>query len=85
MRLVLNRDHYAEIVQRGLITAKASIWISAANIKVAHMEAPIGTRARGRFVSLFDWLKSKFDAIYRQTTRAAWHKAARTQPATRPK
>lgn len=64
MRLVVNEDHYAEIVQRGLLTAKASIWISTANIKDAHIEAPIGTRARarGRFVSLFDWLQSQFDA-----------------------
>lgn len=64
MRLVSNEGHYSEVIQRGLVTARASIWISTANIKDVHIEAPIGTRARarGRFVSLFEWLKSQFDA-----------------------
>ena len=49
-----DRQHYDEVVQRVLGNAKTSVWISTANLKDVHVEAPIGTRARaaGRYVSI---------------------------------
>jgi hypothetical protein len=62
--LVTDEAHYREVVERGLLTAKTSIWISTANIKDAHIESPIGSRgrAKGRYRSLFEWLKSQHDS-----------------------
>jgi len=57
LRLVRDREHVAEVVDR-LRAAKVGVWIATANLKDVHVEAPIGTRARaaGRYASLFDEL-----------------------------
>ena len=54
IELVSDREHYDQVVQRVLGNAKTSVWISTANLKDVHVEAPIGTRARaaGRYVSI---------------------------------
>lgn len=64
LRLVLDEAHYREVVELGLLSARTSIWLSTANIKDAHVESPIGSRARarGRYQSLFEWLKAQSDA-----------------------
>ncbi len=58
LRLIRDAEHYAEVVEQGIRRAQVSVWISTANLKDVHVEAPVGTRARarGRFVSLFDEL-----------------------------
>jgi phosphatidylserine/phosphatidylglycerophosphate/cardiolipin synthase-like enzyme len=58
VRLVRGRDHYEEVVERGIRGARVSVWIATANLKDVHVEARVGTRARarGRFVSLMDEL-----------------------------
>jgi len=47
-------DHYEELVQKAVASAKVSLWISTANVKEMRVEASVGTasRAKGRFVSL---------------------------------
>ncbi len=57
MRLVRDRDHYLELVER-MRQARVSLWIASANLKDVRVEAPIGTRARarGRYVSLLELL-----------------------------
>ena len=63
-RLVVDDAHYREVVELGLLGATTSIWIATANIKDAHVEAPLGSRARarGKYQSLFEWLKTKAEA-----------------------
>jgi phosphatidylserine/phosphatidylglycerophosphate/cardiolipin synthase-like enzyme len=58
LRLIRNADHYLEVIERGIRSAKVSVWIGTANLKDVHVEAPVGTRARarGRYVSLFEEL-----------------------------
>jgi phosphatidylserine/phosphatidylglycerophosphate/cardiolipin synthase-like enzyme len=58
LRLIRDRDHYGEIIERGIRGARTSVWVATANLKDVHVEAPIGTRARarGRYVSLFEEL-----------------------------
>lgn len=58
LRLIRNQDHYLEVIERGIRSAKVSVWIGTANLKDVHVEAPVGTRARarGRYVSLFEEL-----------------------------
>ena len=62
-RLLVDRDHYDELVTRELPAAKVSLWIATANLKELRVEAPIGTRARakGRFVSVLDTLATLLD------------------------
>ena len=52
--LVSDRQHYDIVIDRVLGNAKISVWISTANLKDVHVEAPIGTRARakGRYMSI---------------------------------
>jgi len=52
--LVTDRQHYDIVIDRVLGNAKISVWISTANLKDVHVEAPIGTRARarGRYMSI---------------------------------
>ncbi|HTQ03769.1 MAG TPA: phospholipase D-like domain-containing protein [Polyangiaceae bacterium] len=54
--LVSDRRHYEEIIVRALGNARISVWISTANLKDVHIEAPIGTRARaqGRYYSIVE-------------------------------
>jgi len=56
LRLVRDREHVPVVEE--LRSARTSVWISTANLKDVHVEAPIGTRARasGRYVSLFEEL-----------------------------
>jgi phosphatidylserine/phosphatidylglycerophosphate/cardiolipin synthase-like enzyme len=54
--LVVDRDHYDELVLRTVSDARTSVWIGTANVKEMMVEAPIGTvaRARGRYLSILD-------------------------------
>jgi phosphatidylserine/phosphatidylglycerophosphate/cardiolipin synthase-like enzyme len=56
LKLLQDRAHYDEVVDRGIRQAKVSVWISTANLKDVHVEAPIGTRsrARGRYMSILE-------------------------------
>ncbi|HEY5959489.1 MAG TPA: phospholipase D family protein [Polyangiaceae bacterium] len=64
LQLIKDAAHYREVVEHGILTAQTSIWIATANVKDAHIEAPLGTRARarGRYTSLIDWLIDKAKA-----------------------
>jgi phosphatidylserine/phosphatidylglycerophosphate/cardiolipin synthase-like enzyme len=64
LQLVEDAAHYREVIERGILTATTSIWIATANVKDAHIEAPLGTRARarGRYTSLFEWLWERAEA-----------------------
>src|SRR5271156_3514329 len=57
-RLLDGADHYDELVQKAIGSAKVSLWIATANVKEMRVEAPIGTvaRARGRYISILDTL-----------------------------
>ncbi len=57
-KLIVDRDHYDDLVARRLRDARVSVWISTANLKSTLVEAPVGSRARarGRFVSLYESL-----------------------------
>jgi phosphatidylserine/phosphatidylglycerophosphate/cardiolipin synthase-like enzyme len=57
-RLLVDAEHYTELVLRAIADARVSLWIATANLKELRIEAPIGTvaRARGRFVSILDTL-----------------------------
>lgn len=63
MRLISDESHYHEVVRDGILAAKASVWIATANLKDAHVESPLGTsaRARGKYFSLFEWLKRGYE------------------------
>lgn len=54
--LVVDRDHYDELVLRIISEARTSVWIGTANVKEMMVEAPIGTvaRTRGRYLSILD-------------------------------
>jgi phosphatidylserine/phosphatidylglycerophosphate/cardiolipin synthase-like enzyme len=55
-KLLLDEEHYSELIAREIGSAKVSVWISTANLKSTMVEAPIGTRSRakGRYVSFFE-------------------------------
>jgi phosphatidylserine/phosphatidylglycerophosphate/cardiolipin synthase-like enzyme len=57
-KLVVDQDHYTEIVDTLIRSAKVSVWIATANVKELRVEAPIGTRARakGTYISLLETL-----------------------------
>jgi phosphatidylserine/phosphatidylglycerophosphate/cardiolipin synthase-like enzyme len=63
VRLLLDADHYDELVSRELPSAKVALWIATANLKELRVEAPIGTRARarGRYVSIVETLEALAD------------------------
>jgi phosphatidylserine/phosphatidylglycerophosphate/cardiolipin synthase-like enzyme len=56
--LVVDRDHYDELVLGAITKARTQLWISTANLKELWIEAPIGSvaRARGRFQSILEAL-----------------------------
>lgn len=58
LRLVRDEAHYREIFEKAIASCRVSVWISTANLKDVHIEAPIGTRARarGKFISAFERL-----------------------------
>lgn len=64
VRLLVDADHYSELVQKELPSAKVALWIATANLKELRVEAPIGTRARarGRYVSILETLESLADS-----------------------
>ncbi len=59
IRLVQDRQHVEEVIEKGIRSVKTSVWIATANIKDLHVEARVGTRARtrGRYISLFEELQ----------------------------
>ncbi len=59
-RLVVDAEHYTDLVMGLVRGAKTSLWIATANVKELRMEAPVGTRARARgtFVSIAETLAS---------------------------
>ncbi len=57
-RLVVDAEHYTELVMKAIADARVSVWLATANVKEMRVEAPIGTvaRAKGRFLSILDTL-----------------------------
>ena len=57
-KLLVDAEHYEDLVTRAIASAKVSVWIATANLKTMLIEAPIGSRARarGRYVSFFESL-----------------------------
>lgn len=57
-KLVVDQEHYAEVISGLIDRAVVSVWIATANVKELRVEAPIGTRARakGQYVSLLETL-----------------------------
>src|SRR5688572_18057379 len=57
-KLLVDGDHYDDLVARGIGNATVSVWISTANLKTMLVEAPVGTRARarGQYISFFEKL-----------------------------
>jgi phosphatidylserine/phosphatidylglycerophosphate/cardiolipin synthase-like enzyme len=58
VHLVVDGEHYEDLIARRVGEAKVSVWIATANVKTMMVEAPIGTRARakGRYISFFETL-----------------------------
>ncbi len=58
LRLVIDEQHYEEVVSKAIARAGVSVWITTANLKTMMVEAPIGTRARarGKYISFFETL-----------------------------
>jgi phosphatidylserine/phosphatidylglycerophosphate/cardiolipin synthase-like enzyme len=59
--LVVDRDHYDQLVMPIVSKARVSVWIATANVKEMRVEAPVGTRARarGRYVSILELLADR--------------------------
>lgn len=57
-KLLVDAEHYSELVSRAIAGAQVSVWIATANLKTMLVEAPIGSRARarGRYISFFETL-----------------------------
>src|SRR5947209_1121369 len=47
-KLLVDAEHYQELVCRAVANATVSVWMATANLKTMLVEAPIGTRARAR-------------------------------------
>jgi phosphatidylserine/phosphatidylglycerophosphate/cardiolipin synthase-like enzyme len=58
VKLLVDGDHYDDLVTSIVAKAEVSVWIATANLKTMLVEAPIGTRARaqGRFISFYESL-----------------------------
>src|SRR4051812_28434980 len=58
-KLLVDGDHYEDLIAHGVSGATTSVWISTANLKTMLVEAPIGSRARarGRYISFFETLR----------------------------
>lgn len=52
--LIVDRQHYDEVVLGALSSARVSVWLATANVKETMVEAPIGTvaRAKNRYLSI---------------------------------
>jgi phosphatidylserine/phosphatidylglycerophosphate/cardiolipin synthase-like enzyme len=61
--LVVDREHYVDVVMGAIAEAKVSVWIGTANLKELHVEAAVGTRARarGRYVSILETFQALAD------------------------
>ena len=57
-KLLVDGDHYEQLILRAVAGAQVGVWIATANLKTMLVAAPIGTRARakGRFISFFETL-----------------------------
>ena len=57
-KLLVDAEHYSELVSREIGRAEVAVWIATANLKTMLVEAPIGSRARarGRYISFFETL-----------------------------
>ncbi len=57
-KLLVDGEHYRELIAGAIARAQVSVWITTANLKTMLVEAPIGTRARarGRYISFFETL-----------------------------
>jgi phosphatidylserine/phosphatidylglycerophosphate/cardiolipin synthase-like enzyme len=57
-KLLVDAEHYSELVSRAIKDAQVGVWIATANLKTMLVEAPIGSRARarGRYISFFETL-----------------------------
>jgi phosphatidylserine/phosphatidylglycerophosphate/cardiolipin synthase-like enzyme len=57
-KLLVDADHYTDLVSRAIGGAEVAVWIATANLKTMLVEAPIGSRARarGRYISFFETL-----------------------------
>lgn len=57
-KLLVDAEHYSELVSRAIDDARVSVWIATANLKTMLVEAKVGSRARarGRYVSFFETL-----------------------------
>jgi phosphatidylserine/phosphatidylglycerophosphate/cardiolipin synthase-like enzyme len=57
-KLLVDAEHYSELVSRAIGSAEVAVWIATANLKTMLVEAPIGSRARarGRYISFFETL-----------------------------
>jgi phosphatidylserine/phosphatidylglycerophosphate/cardiolipin synthase-like enzyme len=56
--LLVDAEHYTELIAKAVGEAKIAVWIATANLKSMLVEAPIGSRARagGRFTSFYETL-----------------------------
>lgn len=57
-KLLVDGDHYDQLVVKAIGSAQVSVWITTANLKTMMVEAPIGSRARarGKYASFFETL-----------------------------
>ncbi|HLV19730.1 MAG TPA: phospholipase D family protein [Polyangiaceae bacterium] len=60
VELIVDQQHYDQVVLRALTQARVSLWIATANLKDVRLEAPLGSvaRARGRYVSIVETFAS---------------------------
>ncbi len=60
VQLVVDADHYTELIEKAVPSAEVALWIATANLKELRIEAPVGTRARarGRYVSVLETLEA---------------------------
>lgn len=77
--LIVDRQHYDDVVMGALANARVSVWIATANVKDVHIEAPIGTRARarGRYVSMTEHFH---DLVRRDVEVRLLHGAVPSRP-----
>ena len=58
LKMIVDGEHYDEVVSKAIRGASVSVWIATANLKTMMVEAPVGTRARarGKYISFFETL-----------------------------
>jgi phosphatidylserine/phosphatidylglycerophosphate/cardiolipin synthase-like enzyme len=57
-KLLVDAEHYTDLVAKAVSSARVAVWIATANLKTMLVEAPVGSRARarGRYVSFYESL-----------------------------